>query len=165
MFWSWDLLLQDSHLRYHMKIFRNNPEKRWEEEYHQIVQVYKNKQTQSTAKIELSLMQNNLQTNWSSDSWMLFCRYTHQNKLVFGTVYFHTWPWSITATINHLKMRGCFKLTFFSSNTMGISEQGRKSHPRPASHCSSSLIFCWNEQSFSSDNCSNKHAAACKMGS
>lgn len=33
-------------------------------------------------------------------------------------------------------MRGCFKLTFFSSNTMGISEQGRKviqgQHPTAA---------------------------------
>lgn len=164
MFWSWALLIQDSHLRYHMKIFWNNPEKRWEEEYHQIVQVFKNKQAQSTAKMELSLMQNHLQTNWSNGSRMLFCRYTQQIKLVFGTAYFHTWPWSITAMINHWKMRGCFKLTFFSSTMMGFLA-GQESHLRPASHCSSSLVFCWNERSFSSDNCSKKHAAACKMGS
>lgn len=164
MFWSWDLLIQDSHLRYHMKIFRNNPEKCWEE-YHKIVKVYKNKEAQSTAKMELSLMQNDLQTNWSNDSWMLFCRYTQQNKLIFGTVYFHTWPWSITATINQVKNERLFSVDFLQQQHDGNLRPGQESHLRPPSHCSSSLIFCWNERSFSSDNCSKKHAAACKMGS
>lgn len=108
-------------------------------------------------------MQNNLQINWSNGSWMLFCRFTQQDKSVFGTAYFHTWPWSITATINHWKMRGCFK--FLQQQHDVNLRTGQESHLRAASHCSSSLIFCWNEWSFSSDNCSKKHAAACKMGS